>query len=263
MVRVRSGRLLAISDLGDFLDFARPGAPAGPARIGPVLELTGDSKSSRDIESATYDPASGWLWMGFEGLNAIARTRTDFSGREMVQPAAMRNWPGNRGPEAMVRLADGRFVVLSEAYTSWTGSRLHEALLFPGDPVAGAQPQRFTFAGAEGYRPTDMAQLPDGRVLILMRRLRWPLPPLFADKIVIADPAEIRPDGIWRAVELTDIAAPAPVDNYEALTIEPGPDGKLLAWIMSDDNRAATQATYLLKLEFRMTDLPPKQKARG
>ena len=38
------------------------------------------------------------------------------------------------------------------------------------------EPLRFGFVPASGYRPVDAATMPDGRVMILLRRVRWWLP---------------------------------------------------------------------------------------
>jgi hypothetical protein len=160
-----------------------------------------------------------------------------------------------------VRLADGRFVVLSEGNVSWTGNGGHPALLFPDDPAAGAKPQAFTFAGPPGYRPTDMAQLPDGRVLVLMRRLLWPFPMRFAGCLVLADPAGIAAGRVWHGQELARLEAPLPVDNFEAMAITPAADGQLAVWLMSDANAAQFQRTLLWQLILDPAALPATQKA--
>ncbi|MDD3799832.1 MAG: esterase-like activity of phytase family protein, partial [Novosphingobium sp.] len=100
------------------------------------------------------------------------------------------------------------------------------------------------------YRPTDMAQLPDGRVLVLLRRLVWPMPPRFAGKIAIADPAEIRKDGTWTGKVAANLASPLPTDNFEGLAVETGEDGETIVWVISDDNTARSQRTILLKLRW-------------
>lgn len=114
-------------------------------------------------------------------------------------------WPRNVGAEAMLRLPDGRFIVPCECRASWFGDSRHPAFLYAHDPVQGGRGKAFTFAGVDGFRPTDVAQLPDGRVLILMRRLLWPILARFAIKVVIADPAEIMPGRVWRGHELANI----------------------------------------------------------
>jgi hypothetical protein len=108
-----------------------------------------------------------------------------------------------------------------------------------------------------------MAELPDGRVLILARTLLWPIPARFAVKVLIADPAAIRPGQVWRAIELGELSGDWPVDNYEGLAIERRADGSLIAWIISDENGAVSQRVLLLKVAIDETRLPPKQKAPG
>ena len=263
LVRPAEGRLLALTDRGYFLDFAEPGAKAGAVRIGPVLANQALLKHNRDVEAAAWDPASGQLWLALEGRNAVIRQHLD------MRPLALRaipewsHWGSNTGPEAMVRLRDGRFVVLCECFTGWFEDAVHPGFLYTGDPSAGSIGQAFSFVGAAGYRPTDVAELPDGRVLIVMRRLVWPAPARFAAKLMLADPAQIVPGQPWQAIELADLSAPLPVDNFEALAVEPRADGSITAWLMSDDNEAVSQRTLLWQLDFRLSDLPPKQKAPG
>src|SRR5690606_4099260 len=111
-----------------------------------------ETKQSADLEALTRDPATGRLWAAFEAINEIARYEPDFSGVVRVRPVAMRNWPGNAGAEAMVRLRDGRFIVLAEASPHWFAAG-SPGLLFPGDPVEGSQPVGFRFATPAGFRP--------------------------------------------------------------------------------------------------------------
>lgn len=263
LVAPAPGRLLAFSDRGEFLEFSAPGSDPAPVRIGTVPGSAARFKLYRDIESATRDAATGRIFLALEGRNVLARYGPGLTLEAQRAVPEMRRWRLNSGPEAMVRLADGRFVVLCECTTGWFAAGQHPALLFTSDPAETTEGKAFTFAGAEGYRPTDMAELPDGRVLVLVRRLTWPLPPRFKAKLLLVDPAEITPGGSWRAAELADLSSPLPIDNFEALTVVPGADGTVIAWLMSDDNQAISQTTLLLKLEFSLEDLPEKQKAPG
>jgi hypothetical protein len=254
------GRLVAFSDGGIALDFPIPGTRSVQApRMTVAIPSANPRKDNRDVESATREPFIGRVWLALEGRDEIRRFGADGSSQGQVTVAAMQQWPGNTGPEAMVRLRDGRFVVLSESYARWFDFTRHPALLFGGDPVSGAAPQSFRFAGAPGYRPTDMAQLPDGRVLIVMRRLVWPFPIRFAMRLMLADPAEIRPGQEWRAIDLGGIEDPALLDNYEGLALIPQPDGLVTGWLISDDNAAALQRTLLIRLAIDPARLP-KQK---
>ncbi|MEJ5977169.1 esterase-like activity of phytase family protein [Novosphingobium sp. PS1R-30] len=263
LVPLPGERLMAISDSGRVLTFSPPGAPQLAPERGTVLPEARRRKFDVDVEAATRDPATGTIWLAREYLNAISRHDPQFHTMVNQQPPAMRQWGDNSGPEALTRLADGRFLVLCEGFTGTFEWREHAALLFPGDPVKGVAPLRFTFDGSTGYSPTDMAQLPDGRVLILMRRLAWPLPLRFAGRILIADPATIRPGAVWRTREVAKLEAPLPVDNFEGLAIVPRADGKVTVWLISDKNAAATQRTLLWKLVLDPARLPPMRKRQA
>ena len=268
MVRIEPGRMLAFSDRGYFLDFPDPSPGTHAVRIGPTVGGKDDIKDNRDVEAATYDPVSRRLWLALEWRNAISRHGADLHRQVLYNPPAMRDWPNNSGPEAMVRLRDGRFIVLAEAFSGWSDSSRNPALLFPGDPTTGTAPQTFTFSGPENYRPTDMAQLPDGRVLIVMRRLLWPFPVRTAVRIVLADPAAITVGGLWQGQQIAALDAPLPIDNFEAITIDQAADGTITVWLMSDDNGAISQRTLLWRMMLDPALLPPlarsadKQKAR-
>ena len=254
------GRLLAISDNARRLTFSPPGAPPTPLESGEVIPDAGRSKFGRDVEAATRDPVTGAIWTAREYANAISRHDAAFARIGTVHPRAMRDWGLNSGPEAMVRLADGRFLVLAEEFTGPFESRRHAALLFRGDPARDGHPLRFTFAGSPEFSPVDMAQLPDGRVLILLRRLVWPFPLHFAGRIMIADPAAIRAGRTWQGVEVANLASVLPADNFEGMAIAPRSDGRVAVWLISDDNAADTQRTLLWRLTVDPARLPGTRK---
>jgi hypothetical protein len=249
------GTLLALSDHRRQMRFTAPNAARPSAKFD---FFTHDPTRHRwvDLEAVTRDPVSGFIWGAYEDTNHIERYHAGLStGR--ARPRAMRDWPGNRGAEAMTRLADGRFVVLSEGSPGWFAADL-PGVVFAGDPIEGAEARSFRFSPPRDFVPVDMATLPDGRVLILLRAVRWGLPPSFEGMLVVADPGEIRPGERWAWRKVAQLTEPLPMDNYEALAVERGEDGKLVLWLMSDDNDATFQRTLLIKLLWR-----PNEKARG
>ena len=257
LVEIGDGTLAAAADTGKRLRFTPPGRTGPGPRFDFFADIDFADKAAYDIESLTRDPATGRFWVGFEHKNQIARFDAQFHSLGLVRPAAMRQWRSNSGPEAMTRLSDGRFVLLAETGLSWFDSE-GPGLLFPGDPVDGVTPLEFRFHPPAGYNPSDIAALPDGRVLILLRKVVWGLPPSFVGKLVIADPATIRAGEEWRAEPLADLRPPLPMDNYEGLAVEPMPDGRVTLWLISDDNNGMFQRTLLLELVWR-----PNEKARG
>ena len=79
------------------------------------------------------------------------------------------------------------------------------------DPAQELRAAEFNFDPPEGYRPVDMVQIPDGRVLILVRTLHWQIMPRFTAKLVLADPAEIYPGGTWSGRVIARVRPAKPV----------------------------------------------------
>lgn len=259
MVPQPGGGILAFNDGGGILHFSPPGAEkqVRPKVAHVSFADKGHSKASQDVESTTHDPASGRYWVGLEGSNEIVRLDAGLKETARVAPRLMKGWGLNTGPEAMARLADGRFVTIREITRSLWEPRLHEAVLFDGDPIEHPAGHRFLFDAPDNFSVVDMALMPDGRALILMRRLLWVAPLRFAGRIVIADTAQIRPGKVWRSIQLASLASVLPVDNFEAIGVVPRPDGRIGVWVMSDDNRMrAMQRTLLWKLSADPRELP-------
>lgn len=249
-LQIKGDRFTLLADGGTFIRF-RMGADWQPRDLAfgdlPDGPGTGWLKADRDSESMASDPVTGRIWVGFENYNAIWRyddglTRAERSAR----PAAMRDWSTNGGPESMVRMADGRFLVLSETSRPKRSRVGREALLFAGDPTApGAEPVRFTYMPpGEVYDPSDAAQLPDGRILVLNRR--FAVPGLFTARLTLIDPRAIRAGAVVRGIEIAELAAPLIHDNYEALAVTREGNDTIL-WIASDDNQQFWEWSLLLK----------------
>jgi hypothetical protein len=243
-MHVANGRVLAVSDGGGLFRFPVPsGAGALPLNIGRIARGpgTGGSKGERDVESLAV--AGGSVWAGFEGRNAIWRYRLgDWAFEAAAAPPAMRQWPSQRGPEAMVRLADGRFILFAEGEEAEDGTT--PALLFDGDPALAVTPSfPLRYRPPAGFRVTDAALLPDGRLLLLNRRYR-----LFEGWSAVLAVAE-QGGGVIEPQEVARLASPLTVDNMEALSVT-DEGGRTIVWIASDDNfMPVLQQTLLLKFE--------------
>lgn len=247
-MRVAGDRFTLVSDGGNIVQFrmgsdwqirdsAFSNLPAGPG--------TGWYKADRDSESMTIDPDSGQAWLGFERFNTIWRYAPDFAKAERhAEPQAMAGWPENGGPEAMARLRSGAFVLLSEA-DGPKGKPARFGLVFAQDPTVNPRPAfTFTYVPPAGFQPTDMAELPDGRLLILNRR---GLPfEGFTAKLALVERGAIRPGATVAGREIATFAGSVAHDNFEALAVsEEG--GKPIVWIASDDNGNWFQRSLLLK----------------
>lgn len=263
------GELLAVSDVSRYLLFSPPGGPRREPVVGVVFDKMPYPRNMFDTEAVTGNAGATQIWMAMEGENAIVRfspTARRFRITGVAAPDRMADWATNSGPESMVRLADGRFIVLRESFFDPFSGGRSQGVLFRRDPVNGGRGIPFIAAGPKGFSATDMAQLPDGRVLVLYRRLLWPLPLRFAGRIAIGDPNDIRRDGTWRLREVAKLSSNLPIDNFEGIAIEPRTDGSVTVWIISDNNRSNTQRTLLWEMRVDPSALPAaptRKKARG
>lgn len=278
LLALDGGRLQAFSDRGGRFTFLQPDQSQGafPQRARSIAVQPVDEPYEMqlfDIEAAVRDPATGDYWLAFEFRHAIARYSLDGEGSDKTSGVRIIedevDWPGNAGAEAMVRLADGRFLVIPEGG--------HGALLYSGDPVAGGAPVPVAYTPPPGdFSVTDAAQLPDGRLALLLRRVAWGVPP-FEALIAIADWPDASGDAdlVIAPRIVLDLKAVLPPDNYEGLALREHADGTLNLWVIADDNLSVMQRTLVAKLRFDPAAVPsggapeanppskrPKQKAR-
>lgn len=242
-LHVEGRAVTALTDTGRLYFFEAPHRP-GPARLRGrwLTGISGVRKELRDTEAMVA--AQGAAWISFERQNRVQRhDRNGWRVLASARPAAMRDWPPNAGAEAMLRLADGRFLIFCEGRRGADGST--PALLFNGDP---ADPRTAAVAlryrAPAGFRITDAAALPDGRLLILNRRVSW-LDGIQVKLVVTARP-DLRAGAVIAGREIAHFGGEVTTDNYEALSIT-REGGRTILWIASDDNFLAFQRTLLMK----------------
>lgn len=213
-----------------------------------------DRKGYADAESAIYDRATGKTWVGLEGVNQILRLDPALSRVEARRKSPwLDGWPENSGPEAMVRLADGRTLLVSEGADH--DPRGVEVLVFSGDPaVWGAPPVRLFYDAQGKGQVSDAALLPDGHVLLVHRRLA--LSPLFTTILAVADPADLAPEKVWRSRTIGQVPEHLR-ENYEGVAV--GVErGRVFVWLVSDHNFSSWQRTLLMK--FELAGMPDSKK---
>ena len=250
------GRFVGISDAGTLIGFGlsnnaqmdRPFIAPLPGSTGPDLDY-----KDRDSEGIAHDAQSGQFWVSYEANHAIRRFSRSFSRVSGVaRPAEMQDWPENRGAEALIRLRDGRFVVIAESVDDGT----HQALLFSGDPVErGSVVSRFTYRPPAGYRVTDGVQLADGRLALIHRSIG--LPDGFSAKIGLLQPYLIAKGTIVESQIIATLTSPLLVDNLEGIAAEEKGEITYI-WLISDNNFFVLQRTILMK--FRLAEKADTKK---
>jgi hypothetical protein len=222
-LRIRGNRIHALSDSGWLFAFDHHGSRFSAPRDIPLRDRNGAltiNRMLRDSEAMTFSPDGGTIWIGLEEMNAIWRYGDPAAAAEAtILPMAMRHWPMNSSIETLLRLRDGRFLVLSEDGDGPQGADgPRDALLFDRDPTdPKARITRFGYRPPAGFKATDAAQLPDGRVLVLNRRFTT-LDGVGA-AVTVIDPAAIAPGATLAGEEIARLAPPLSVDNMEGIDV--------------------------------------------
>ena len=234
---LRGNRIAAFSDRGWRLSFSLPDRDPD-FETAQVLPERRWRQVLFDIEGATLAADGRTYWVSYEGRPTIQR----FDSRHAADGARRlkgMHWAANGGLEAMTRLSDGAFLILTES--------AREAYLFAGDPVEGARltavPVRWPVAE---FVPTDAAQLPDGRVLVLMRRFTMGLPNEWRSLLAVADAPQAGEP--WEPQVLADLEGILPPENYEGLAVRSTAGGSTEIWLISDNNFSAFQRALLARL---------------
>jgi hypothetical protein len=130
------------------------------------------------------------------------------------------------------------------------GVPLRDAILFAGDPAVASTPTvSLHYRRPPGYRPTDAALLPDGRILILNRHFAWLR---FSAKLLVADVRGLAAGATIEGQEVATLEAPLVVDNMEGLSVT-RENGRTIVWLVSDDDfMRVFRHTLLLKFELRL-----------
>lgn len=244
-MHVDKDRVTALTDSGFVIRFPLPSGASGlvRGRIDPLLEGSSPpaKKEARDTEALAV---SGSLaWVGYERRNNVSRYRTrDWRREAHTRPQAMRHWPRNGGSEGLVRLRDGRFLIFSEH--ALRNDRTSQLLLFDADPsLARSRSVTLGYRPPRGYAATDAAELPDGRLLILNRRLSFGGG--MSARLAIASLPTA--GDVMTGREIAALRPPVTVDNMEALSVT-RESGRTIVWIASDDNFSPPlQRTLLMK----------------
>jgi hypothetical protein len=245
LVSVGHNRFVGIGDAGTVISFRlTDDGRIDRTTIAPLPNVHGPNVSykDRDSEGLAYDPDSGQYWVSFEGNHAIRRYSKSFNQQTgLIRPAILQKLPRNKGAESIVRLQDGRFIIIAESLDD----DMHSAWIFSGDPIESTTTiTPFTFRPPAGYRVTDAAQLPDGRIVLLNRAIGFPSG--FTAKVSLLNPDSIGRNSVLSADIIASLAPPLLVDNMEGIAVT-GDGDKLFLWLISDNNFTLLQRTILMK----------------
>lgn len=255
-VSAAGSRVLALSDSGRWVEFGlvydadgrltgiSPGAITSLHGIGSQ-PLADNGKDSEDLARLS----DGRLAVSFERLHRVvlysAAAPAPGPAQRLNPPRKLSQAPGNGGIEGLTELRPGRLLALTEALLVG-GDRVMGWLL---SPAAGTDEELF-FATTRNFNPTSLATLPGGDVMVLERSYSVLAGP--AARLSWIDAASIVPGALLTSTEIARISPPLTVDNFEGLAVRRGDDGRLMIYLISDDNFNPLQRTLLLM--FRLAE---------
>lgn len=248
----KDGRdLVAVSDHGRWLTAKLVLAPDGKltgieaADLEPLGRPDGKpvriSDGDHDAE-AVERLADGSLVVSFERHHRIWRYLAPGQAAiPYVTFPELARLPANGGIEAMTPLADGRLLLLSEEGLDKRGD--HMGWLWHDGRTAA-----LSYASVGTFKPTDLALLPTGDVLVLERRFS----PIGGTGTRLAQIAgdSLRAGARLEGREIARLEWPLLTENFEGLAVATLPGGDRFLYMLSDDNFSPLQDTVLL--QFRL-----------
>ncbi len=247
-------RFLSVSDKGSWVTgklLYRDGELIGvrEIEIAPMLGPDGQSiegKKFGDAESLIGD-LDGRVLVSFEGeprIWAYDLSLKGFAARPtpLTLPAETRGIKNNGGLEGIARLKDkaGTLLALTEDTYDDHGN-MKGWLIRPGGSFS------VSLKAIRPFKLTDLAVLPNGDVLTLERRFTAMGGPGFQIRRI--DGATIQPGATLDGTIVANAGRPWSVDNMEGLDIRQDKTGKLVIYIVSDDNFIPLQRTLLMMFE--------------
>lgn len=246
-------RLIAISDNGDWFEARLELNDAGDLvgvrgwRTAMMRNEQGapfPNKAAGDSEDLAQ-LTDGRFAVSFEQTQSIRLydlNRDGPFGPALAGPvlAETRTLPDNAGLEALTSSGDGVLIIGAEGGEAATTPIWRAPLdaLIPVEPSA-------RYPLAEGFSLTSLDRLPSGGYVALERFFA----PVIGPRARITRFDFDESGAIVNVEELARLAAPTPVDNFEAIAAIRAADGATRLYIISDDNFSQRQRTLLLAFD--------------
>lgn len=252
---------VAVTDTGDWITgriTEANGAPTGLAdvRIAPILMQ--DGRRARDVrlwdaESLALDGDMAFVGIEREhtilafDIAAVGGDIAKARGRALPLPSHIRDWPENRGIEALGIVPAGpyagRLIGIAERSHEFNAPAT-EGFVMRRD---GGEPFRFRLRTTDGFDVTSLAFLPDGDMLVL-ERFFSPRRGV-AMRIKRVRMADVGPDKTVDGEILITADNGFHIDNMEGLAVHRNARGETLLTVISDDNFSIAQRTLLLRFQ--------------
>lgn len=219
----------------------------GSWEVAPFLspEKTVVNRRLRDAEALAQEQDGSFI-VAFERVHRLWRyppPPAAFSSlpQSLPTPDELAKAPVNGGIEAVTVLPDGRLLVLTEQYKNPDGS-------LKGWLIEKDQTASLSYLPSDGFRPSDLATLSSGDVLVL--ESYHSLITGWAARITRISWASLQPGARLKGEEIARLDPPLVVDNFEGIAVREDPETGTFLYLISDDNYSPFQHTLLL--QFRL-----------
>lgn len=226
-------------------------AAAHELSLAPLLDvdgapLHGAASDSEGLALLGPWPGQGWV-VSLERDHRLLRYGPALAGvtpQRLNAPAELVDLPLNSGLETLLSLADGRLLMIAEGerngrHPAWIGR--------PSDWT------RFDYQGTPPFLPVDATRLPDGGLLVLERRVG--LLGGWGSRFVHITPqalaAGTAPGAVLTGQEIGRLDVPMNVENFEGIDVRQTADGRLMVYIIADNNFFVLQRTLMMMFEWR------------
>jgi len=193
-----------------------------------------------DAESLSGDGQDG-LIVAYEGEHRLRRwplNDLDGTPENVTLPDGL-GGPSNSGIEALSTLPGGRLFAVGERVGAWGG----EGLM--GWVIAGKGADDLVYIQGPGFAPTGADRLED-RIYMVERS--FSLLGGFRSRIVTFPADKVRPGARVEGTELAAFRWGDLGENFEGIAARRGPDGRILLYLLADDNFSFLQDTLLVQL---------------
>jgi len=223
------------------------------ARMAPLKNIRGHNhQPARDAEAITAVDGAGYV-VSFESPHTLryfqARRAYDYGSLFSADaqeisfapdlPKTYAALPDNLGVEALTTLPDGRMLAFSE--NTVVNGTINQA---QGWIIGHGKVEALNYEISPSYRPTDMATLPNGDILVLERH--FSLAKGMAARLTRLPAMAVKAGQSIRGEVIADLAFPFNMDNMEALAVRQNAAGEVIIYIMSDNNYNRLQRNLLL-----------------
>lgn len=259
--------LLAVSDRAHWLK-ARPvyadnGAIVAleQAQIASIMRYNGSAlrDGAGDAEGLEL-LADGTAIVSFEryhrlDLYPLDKTNRYVFGRRVMHNRLLQNLASNGALEAVLHLADGRLLTLAERVPDTPITTNPHSKARPGWvslpdnwQEGGDEWQTLAYLPASGFSVTDLAQDPQTEDIYVLERWFSRLKGIRA-RLARLPVSAVQPGALMQGEEIAQLSLLQGIDNMEGLALRRLADGRLMAYMISDDNFNIVQRTVLMSWE--------------